>query len=89
MQKQKQLSAADMAAQPATPQQLPIEYKQIYRAVFNFHARHALAPQTQEEWTEAAKDLLQTSAQTGNTPFINALLNAVYEELERQQMVSK
>lgn len=68
----------------ATPPQLPDRYKRIYRAVFDFHARHTPAPQTLEEWTQAAADIGQTSCTLDNDPFVMDLLTAVYNELTRQ-----
>ena len=68
---------------PAHPSQLPAVYRAVYREVFNFHARHTPAPQDAEEWQEVVQDYLQTAAAMGNTPFANALLTAVYEEMER------
>lgn len=68
----------------ATPPQLPDRYKRIYRAVFDFHARHEPAPHTLEEWTQAAQEIVQASCSLDNDPFSMDLLAAVYSELERQ-----
>ncbi len=58
-------------------------YKGIYRAVFDYHERHAPFPQTSAQWRAAAEDMAQVSAKHGGNPFINSLLMAVYEEFER------
>lgn len=68
----------------ATPPQLPDRYKRIYRAVFDFHARHTPEPHTLEEWTQTAQELGQIAAAAGNDPFLTDLLISVCNELERQ-----
>lgn len=68
----------------ATPPQMPDRYKRIYRAVFDFHARHMPEPHTLEEWTQAAEEIGQASCSMDNDPFAMDLLAAVYNELERQ-----
>lgn len=84
-QTEKAADTAPAEKAPAAQVQLPTIYKQIYREVFNFHARHTPAPATLEEWEAAAEDLTRTAAAI-NKPFAHALLSAVYEELERQSM---
>lgn len=61
----------------------PIPYRAIYRAVFDFHARHSTPPRTLEEWHDLNTDIAQVSTSCGNTPFVMDLLAAVYDEIER------
>lgn len=72
------------AVKATTPAQLPDRYKRIYRAVYDFHARHTPAPQTPQEWLQVAQEM----GSMESDPFLNDLLAAVYNELERQKGVN-
>lgn len=60
------------------------EYRSAYRLAFDFHAKYAPFPPTGDVWQAAAADLGKASAAGGNNPFLNELLIAVYNEMERQ-----
>ena len=55
----------------------------MYRAAYAYHERHNPPQLTPGYWEEALEDLLSLARQFGNDPFMTALLNTVYGELER------
>lgn len=64
-------------------------YSSIYRAVYDFHKRHAPCPVTLEEWEAMQEDVAAVSYKHGNDKFIMDMLTAVYNELERQYNIIK
>lgn len=60
------------------------DYRAIYRAVHEYHERHNPPQLTGEYWRAAATDIAAVSNALDNDPFGQALLMAVYAELERE-----
>ena len=76
--------------------------KAVFRAAFDFHARHSPptidreywkdhtpgedgpAPAETEYWIKTALDMNSTAQSLQQDPFLNALLIATYNELERE-----
>ena len=68
------------------------DYRAIYRAVFDFHERHNppeldLTGEPGGYWWTASEELMQLAEQFGNDKFANALLLAVFDELEREYKI--
>ena len=61
-----------------------MDYKALYRAAFDFHARWMRPPTTIEEWERCAVDICDVANAHGNNPFLNDLLTAIYSEIERR-----
>lgn len=62
------------------------DYLAMYRAVCNFYKKHSPPRLDDAEtyWTETAKDADDMVQQFKEDPFLNGMLLAVYEELERE-----
>lgn len=58
------------------------QYKHLYRAAHDFHARWAPCP-ADNEWDECCEDMTRTANQHDNNEFLVGVLVAIYEELER------
>lgn len=82
-QRAQQVEAQQQFA-PEAPAQAGKSYRDIYRAVFAYHERHNPPQLTGEYWREAANDISMVSAAFNHDPFILALLEAVYGEMERE-----
>ena len=70
------------------------DYREIYRAIFDFHERHNppeldLTGEPGGYWWTASEELTRLANQFGNDEFANALLLAVFEELEREYKILK
>ena len=61
----------------------PSFYREVYRAVFDFHKRYSSTPQTGEQWAAFAQDLGKTASSLDNDLFAVDLLTAVAKEVER------
>lgn len=56
------------------------EQRKAYRIAFDFHETH-----NGHDLTQTAQDMARTASEHGNDPFLNDLLSAVYNQLEREQ----
>lgn len=81
---QKAQRAAGTALDQGEPAPAGRDYSAIYRAVYDYHGRHNPPHLTDEYWQAAAKDVCDTVTGHGSDPFIIALLEAVYSEMERE-----
>lgn len=65
------------------------DYREIYRAIFDFHERHNppeldLTGEPGGYWSTIKEEILQLVKRFGDDKFANALLIAVFDELERE-----
>jgi len=60
------------------------EYRTAYRLAFDFHSKYAPCPPTVEAWEAAARDMAAFSIQGGNSAFLDSLLLAIMDEMERK-----
>lgn len=63
---------------------LPADIKRIYRAVYDFHARHSRVEDTAEYWRSTNEDIVAVCEDLGESPLALAMLKAVHEEFVRQ-----
>ena len=62
------------------------DYNTLYREAYNFHERHKAIEDTEEYWQAVGEDFRATSKKYGGQDkLLNALLIAVYGELERER----
>lgn len=78
-------AAAEDPPQGSPTQQPPpmSEYKRAFRIAFDYLEQHLPPQNTPEWWTAAAQEISAIYNQANGTPFLQALLLAVYGELER------
>lgn len=60
------------------------DYRAMYRAICECHERNSPPCSTPTYWEHVTADIEATAAQFEKDPFVVALLNAVYDELERE-----
>lgn len=58
-------------------------YKLFFRFAYDYLEQHLPPQNTPEWWTAAAQEISGIYNQSNRTPFLQALLLAVYGELER------
>lgn len=78
-------AAAEDPPQGSPAQQPPpmSEYKRAFRIAFDYLEQHLPPQNTPEWWTAAAQEISGIYNQANRNPFLQALLLAVYGELER------
>lgn len=59
------------------------DYNSIYCAVFDFHKRHNPPKPEEAYWAEVVDDMQTVTRRFNGDPFVQELLAAIYEELER------
>lgn len=75
------------AERPKTAQKqdaLPADIKRIYRAVYDYHARHIEVEDTAGYWESTNEDMLAVYRDLGESPLALSLLKAVHEDLQRK-----
>ena len=70
------------------------DYRAMYADAYTFHERHnppIVGNEQAEEdyWITSAKDMTELAIRYGNNSFMNALLIAIYAELEREYKTQK
>lgn len=70
------------------------DYRAMYADAYTFHERHNPpsigSEQTEiDYWMKSAKDMTELANRHGNDTFMNALLIAIYAELEREYKSQK
>jgi len=60
------------------------DYRELYRIAYNFHAEHNPPAPGPGYWEQTLDDLSLTANAHGNDKLLNALLMAVFDELERE-----
>lgn len=60
------------------------DYRKLYRAAVDFHERHNPPTLDRGYWDATAADLIETSREFGNDPFLDAMLQAAFSELEAE-----
>ena len=58
------------------------KYQRIYRAVYDFHARHPV-PVTSDEWAETFTDMRDLQERIGVSLFLSDMLAAIIREIKR------
>lgn len=77
-------AAAEDPPQGSPTQQPPMqEYKRAFRIAFDYLEQHLPPQNTPEWWIAAAQEISGIYNQANRNPFLQALLLAVYGELER------
>lgn len=77
-------AAEDPPQGSPAPQPPPMsEYKRAFRIAFDYLEQHLPPQNTPEWWTAAAQGISAIYNQANRSPFLQALLTAVYGELER------
>ena len=63
---------------------LPADIKRIYRAVYDYHARHSQVEDTADYWRSTNEDIIAVYEELGESLLALNMLKAVHEELVRQ-----
>lgn len=60
-----------------------MDYRNIYRAIYEFHRNYAPYPQTVEEWENATDEMERITKRFDLAPFVRDMVLSVYGEFER------
>ena len=80
--RQQATAATAATATKTAPIEKGFPYKTIYREMYDLHSRH-VCPATLDEWQALIDDMVEVGRRCGESKFAQALMVAVYEEIER------